>query len=248
MIGRFRQIFSGAESPRVLRGYAICTQPRSGSNLFCQYLSSTNRLGHPLEYFNGSGRRALGIPDFPDEPEQQIAFILRKATSSNGVYALKLFAHQHDAVAARVSWTSALPNLRFVYHVRNDVLGQAISWVRAMQTGQYRSTQLATGVAGYDGGRILDRLLAIVRERARWELFFARTGVAPLRTAYEDLVADPLRQVRRVAEFLDVGEVDASIGIDAARIDLAIQRDAQSEAWRKRFHDEYGDADYVDQV
>ena len=32
--------------PATPRGYVICTQPRSGSNLFCQYLSSTARLGH----------------------------------------------------------------------------------------------------------------------------------------------------------------------------------------------------------
>jgi LPS sulfotransferase NodH len=234
--------------PATPRGYAICTQPRSGSNLFCQYLSSTDRLGHPLEYFNASGRRALGIADFPDDPARQIAFLLREARSSNGVYALKLFAHQHDPVAARLRWTSALPNLKFVYHTRHDLLGQAISWARATQTQQYRSTQTAQRAPVYDGKLILDRLLAIVRERARWEAFFARCGIAPLRTVYEDVAADPLREVRRVAELLQLDEKASPLCIDATKVDLAIQRDAETEVWRQRFHDEFADADHIDAI
>src|SRR3954470_16038967 len=97
------------------RGYAICTQPRSGSNLLCQVLSSTDRLGHPLEYFNGPARRALGLPDFPDAPELQIGEILHGGATPNGVYAVKLFASQLAAVSRRVRWTGLLPNLRFVY-------------------------------------------------------------------------------------------------------------------------------------
>lgn len=227
----------------LLRGYAICTQPRSGSNLFCQYLSSTGQLGYPLEYFNGSGRRALGMPDYEDDPHWQIQFIRSRAVTPNGVYALKLFAHQLDAVSASLRWTALLPKLKFVYHERRDLLGQAISWVRAMQTGQYRSTQAVSGGIQYDGKAILDRLSAIVRERARWETYFARTGISPLRTTYEDLLADPPREVCRVATHVGLRD---PITIDPARIDLTLQRDALSEEWRCRFHEEFGDPDRID--
>src|SRR5947209_10247439 len=87
------------------RGYAICTQPRSGSNLLCQVLSSTDQLGYPLEYFNGPGRRALGLPDFPDAPELQVKAILRLGMTPNGVYGVKLFASQFAAFSARLRWT-----------------------------------------------------------------------------------------------------------------------------------------------
>jgi LPS sulfotransferase NodH len=232
-------------APIGTRGYAICTQPRSGSNLLCQYLASTGCLGYPLEYFNGSGRRALGMPDFPDDPQQQIDFILRRGATGNGIYALKLFAHQLDVVAASLRWTEMLPSLKLVYHERRDLLGQAISWARAMQTGQYRSTQPMQGAAAYDGRSILDRLLTIVRDRARWEAFFARVGISPLRTVYEDVVADPCTQVRRVAELVEVAD---PVAIDPTRVDLAMQRDALSEAWRRRFHEEFGDPNRMDVV
>jgi len=225
------------------RGYAICTQPRSGSNLLCQYLSSTNRLGHPLEYFNGSGRRALGMPDYPDDPHLQVQFIRTIGATPNGVYALKLFAYQLDLVSPVLRWTALLPNLKFVCLERRDLLAQAISWVRAMQTSQFRSTQPAQGVASYDGVAVRERLLAIMRERARWEVYFARTGLAPLRITYEDVVADPGQEVRRIAELVGVG---ADIMIDPAQVDLTIQRDALSDEWRQRFYSEFGDPDHID--
>jgi LPS sulfotransferase NodH len=227
------------------RGYAICTQPRSGSNLFCQYLSSTDRLGYPLEYFNGTARRALGIPDYRDDPHWQIEFILGRAATRNGIYAVKLFAHQHDIVSPTIRWTQCLPGLKFVYHERRDLLGQALSWVRSTQTNQYRSTMLVRGEPFYDGAAIRERLMMIARERARWEAFFARTGIVPLRTAYEDLVADPGREVDRVAALLSLPE---PVAIDPARVDLAVQRDALTEEWRTRFHRDHGDPGDLDAV
>ena len=166
-----------AAAPIGHRGYAICTQPRSGSNLLCQYLSSTDRLGHPLEYFNGPARRALGMPDAPDDARGQIDLVLRRGATANGIYGVKLFAaQQHDRVAASVAWIRALPELRFVYLERRDLLGQALSWARATQTGVYRSSQRPAGAPAYDGALILSMLHEIVRERARWEAYFARHG------------------------------------------------------------------------
>jgi hypothetical protein len=61
---------------------------RSATQLICPL----DQLGRPLEYFNGPGRRALGMPDFPDAPELQIEAVLRLGATPNGVYAVKLFA------------------------------------------------------------------------------------------------------------------------------------------------------------
>jgi LPS sulfotransferase NodH len=226
------------------RGYAICTQPRSGSNLLCQVLSSTDQLGYPLEYFNGPGRRALGLPDFPDAPELQIDAILRLGATPNGVYAVKLFASQFASFSGRVRWMELLPDLHFVYLSRNDLLGQAISWARALQTAQYRSTQPAKQDAVYDSGLIHSRLMAIVRERAQWEAFFARTGIQPLRIVYERFLEDRSSHVKRVADLVDV----KNPVVDQLRIDLVIQRDAVTEAWQQRFRAENGDPNELDEL
>jgi len=226
------------------RGYAILTQPRSGSNLLCQYLSSTDQLGYPLEYFNGPGRRALGLPDFPDNPELQIDAILRIGTTLNGVYAVKLFASQFADVSRRIRWMDLLPALHFVYLSRDDLLGQAISWTRALQIEQYRSTQRATGDAIYDGDLIRSRLMAIVRERSQWDAFFARTGIQPLRITYERFLEDRSGHVGRIADLVGV----ENPVIDERRIDLAMQRDAVTEEWRQRFRAENGDPNVLDEL
>src|SRR3981081_3150808 len=95
------------------RGYAICTQPRSGSNLLCQYLSSTDQLGYPLEYFNGPGRRVLGLPDFPNAPKLQMEAVLRWGAPPSGFYGERLFGSQFAAFSRRVRWMDLLPNLHF---------------------------------------------------------------------------------------------------------------------------------------
>jgi trehalose 2-sulfotransferase len=225
------------------RGYAICTSARSGSNLLCQYLSSTGVLGHPLEYFNAVGRRLLGYPDFPDEPAEQIDWILSVGATPNGIFGLKIMPFQFDQIAGAIRWTQLLPNIRFILLERRDRLGQAISAHRAWQTQQWRASLAPQGVATYDGGKIYERLVEFVRDHARWNIFFARNGIDPTVLAYEDLVADPQAAVDRVAGLFDL-QGQARIAPD--RIDLTIQRDAKTDEWRARFCEEYRNADELD--
>ncbi len=209
-----------------------------------RYLSSTDQLGYPLEYFNGPGRRALGLPDFPDAPELQIEAILRLGATPNGVYAVKLFASQFAAFSRRLRWMDLLPNLHFVYLSRDDLLGQAISWARALQTEQYRSTQPAKRPAVYDADLIRSQLMAIVRERAQWEAFFARTGIEPLRIVYERFLEDRSSYVDRVANLVGI----ENPVVDQRRVDLVIQRDAVTEEWEQRFREENGDPNVLDDL
>jgi len=229
--------------PPADRGYAICTSGRSGSNLLCQYLSSTGLLGHPLEYFNGAGRRILGYPDFPDEPEKQIDCVLTIGATANGIYAIKIFPAQFDLIAKFIRWTQRLPNLKFVLLHRRDLLGQAISALRAAQTNQWQASFAAEGTAIYDAGQIHARLRAAAQDYARWNVFFARNGIEPTVIEYEDLVAEPQACVDRVARLFGL---QGKARIKAETVDLTIQRDAMTEAWKARFLGEHRNLDELD--
>ena len=225
------------------RGYAICTSGRSGSNLLCQYLSSTGVLGNPLEYFNGSGRRLLGYPEYPDDPSRQIEWVLTEGATPNGIYGLKMFPAQVELIEKSIRWTALLPGLKFVLLKRRDILGQALSAVRAMQTEQWRSSMPARGPAVYDGAQIYERLQFAVRDYARWDIFFARKAVAPTIVVYEDLLADPQSAVDQIAGLFGLrGQARAA----GERVDLKIQRDTTTEEWRARFLDEYRDRKALD--
>jgi LPS sulfotransferase NodH len=218
------------------RGYAICTSGRSGSNLLCQYLSSTGMLGNPLEYFNGGGRRLLGYPEYPDGPSKQIDWIVTEGATSNGIYGLKIFPAQVEQIEKSIRWTELLPDLKFVLLKRRDILGQALSAVRALQTEQWRASMPARGPALYDGAQIYERLQIAARDYARWDIFFARRAVAAAVIIYEDFLVDPQSAVDQVADLFGLrGQARAA----GERIDLKSQRDAITEEWRARFLDEY---------
>jgi LPS sulfotransferase NodH len=225
------------------RGYAICTSGRSGSNLLCQYLSSTGMLGIPLEYFNGSGRRLLGYPEYPDEPSRQINWILTAGATPNGIYGLKAFPAQIEQIEKSIRWTELLPGLKFVLLKRRDILGQALSAVRALQTERWRASMPARGPARYDGARIYERLQFAARDYAWWNIFFARQAIVPTIIVYEDLLRDPQAAVDQVA---DLFGLRGYARVASERIDLTMQRDATTEEWRTRFLAEYRDRDALD--
>jgi LPS sulfotransferase NodH len=214
------------------RGYAICTVPRSGSNLLCQFLTSTGYLGKPLEYFNTSARRILNDPAYPSSLPDQVRQILTTGATPNGVYGTKLFQYQHLAVSQSLDWTLELPCLSYVYLKRRDVLGQALSWARAIQTSQYRSTQPAFGEPRYDAELFRKLGQNIDQEYNQWDAFFRDRNIQPLQFDYEDLVTDPQRIVDLVAQ--KVG-VTPNPQIAYEQTDLRVQRDRITDDWRERF-------------
>lgn len=219
-----------------MRGYVIAATPRSGSNYLCQLLTSTNLLGRPLEYFNAPGRRALEAPDYPDAVSEQVRWILSRGASANGVYALKAFPDQFSAALRQADLFALLPGLQFVRLARRDLLGQAISWARALQSEQYRSTQTPKRAPDYDGQLIAKLMVDIACANVSWNIYLARTGIAAPLLFYEDIEADPAAAVARVAGLMRV----EGAAIDPAAIDLTQQRDDLTEAWRARYIREQG--------
>ncbi|QND50992.1 hypothetical protein HB779_03130 [Phyllobacterium sp. 628] len=225
-----------------LRGFAICTSPRTGSNFVCQLISSTGVLGKPLEYFNWRGRRHFENAGYPDHVAGQINEILSTGCTDNSIYALKLFAHQHDWISGEIAWTKVLPNLSFVYLTRNDLVAQAISWAIALQTGQFRATQTAHGEPVFDAILINQQLRQIIIENARWTFYFARTGIAPLHLIYEDVLADPEGAVEKIAALMGLSPTPIPV---VKAVNVSVQRTMMNEAWATRFRGEYGDPDVL---
>jgi len=220
------------------RGYAICAEARAGTIYLCRLLASTGRLGKPAEYFH-SPERALALAS---DPDGVLADIVEQAATPNGVYGLKLFSAHFDLVA-KSRWAERLPGLAFVHVRRRDLLGQAVSLARAIQTRQYKAADVPAGEPRYDPALIADCLARTAYGQARWECWFARNGVEPLRLDYEDVVAAPDAAVAAVARLLGLDEAPA---IDWTRVELRVQRDDQSEDWRRRFAAERGDRSYLD--
>jgi trehalose 2-sulfotransferase len=220
------------ERPDVeMRGYAICGERRSGSNFLCSLLASTGVLGIPTEYFSVEAMRHRGIADYPADPEGQVQSILRLGATPNGIYGVKLHSVEFDAVKG-TRWAERLPSLSFVCLDRLDVLGQAISWVRASQTDQWTSFLSPEGQPTYDRDRINNAMSRILNGQARWRYYLARNGLPVLHFTYEGVASAPQETVDAIARLMGLTEKPR---IDFSKVRFEMQRDALNDEWRKRF-------------
>jgi LPS sulfotransferase NodH len=215
----------------VTHGYAICTTPRSGSNFLCDVLTSTGVLGRPTEYFSGATRRRRGLADYPDDPEAQLRKIPALGATPNGVYGVKIFEHQFHEIEV-TGWADRLPSLSFVSLIRRDILGQAISLVRALQTSRWTVDDAAAGALVYDACRIDAVLTDMLYQRNRLSKFLKRRRASVLNLVYEDIVHAPGQAAAAVAGLLGLSEPPR---VDMSRVDVRVQRDELSQAWRERF-------------
>lgn len=228
-----------------LSGYLICTSPRSGSSYLCRLLASTGRLGYPREYFNLASPAVWRLdPAYPADPGRQIEFVLREGVTPNGIYGAKLFANQFDGLAA-YRLAERLPNLKYIRLRRDDLLGQAISHVRAQQTGKWSSTGKSSRSARYDRGAIARHIARIAKDEARWSVFFARNGISPLPLAYHDVMSDPQGAVNAVAAYL---HVQGPVEIDWQQVRSKIMRDQENEDWREQFVRDMADTSRLDSL
>lgn len=220
----------------VSKGYVLCGEPRAGTNLLCQALQSTGVLGMPEDYFNGAGLRKRLWPDYPEDRERQFQAIMTRGATPNGVYGFKIFSAMADRVRA-TRWSDRLPGLHFVHVRRDDMLAQAISYVRALQSGQYRASAAARPEPRYDRRAIRHQLHQMVYNQARWQAFFIRNDIVPLRLVYEDFSADMQAAVDRIAAHIELegAGTEGRATVNPEAMTLAIQRDGISAEWRARF-------------
>jgi LPS sulfotransferase NodH len=217
-------------------GYAICGYPRSGSTYLCHLLRSTGLLGRPHEIFPDA-KVARQLHASPAEFDA----LIDRVTTDNGIYGLKIFSTQF-AFVQKLRWPERLPGLRFVYLEREDLLGQALSLSRAIQSRQFKSGDPVQAPPRYDRRLIADCIGRITYGAARWQGYFARNNIAPLRLTYEALVRDPQAAVTALADLVGLDPAPVLTG----EVDVRVQRDALNDEWRQRFTSECGDLGYLD--
>jgi len=245
--------------------FVICTSPRSGSTLLCRLLAATGVAGQPDSYFHEPSLLAwladygLNRDDFASEHDA-LAAVFRAAIAEGsrdtGMFGLRLQRHSFDFFIDRLSalypepptqtgrFEAAFGRTGFVYLRREDKAGQAISYVKAQQTGLWHRAPDGTELErlappappAYDG----DRIAAVVAEMTaydrKWEAWFADQGLSPLRITYDGLSAEPIGTLRTVLEHLGL-DPEAARGVEPGTARLA---DQTTREWLARFRAERG--------
>jgi len=215
-----------APAPQRTDSYLICATPRTGSSLLCGLLDSTGVAGHPESWFRCQDELEFaarwGIADASEGTFGYSDYFRAAAaagSTANGVFAARIMWGTMDEVTAHLApvypghagsaaglLSAAFGRTRFVYLRRGDVVAQAVSLLRAEQTGVWFETaderQEPTAEPGFDFGQARDLVRQIENENAAWEAWFTAEGIQPYRVLYEELDADPVGIASGVLSFL----------------------------------------------
>lgn len=245
--------------------YVICTSPRSGSTLLCKLLASTGAAGKPGSHFHepsiDSWLEYYGLEAEPGASERDtlariFAAAVAKGSGGTGMFGLRLQRHSFPFFAEKLAalypglgsdrarFTAAFGRTLFIYLTRSDKVDQAVSCLRAEQTGLWHRAPDGTEIErleprsapGYDGAalrRLFDEFTGFDHA---WPAWFEAEGIAPLRITYDELSADPVAVLQTVTERLGLGP-EAAAGIVPGTAKLA---DATNAEWAARFRTEQG--------
>ena len=205
------------ETPSPTRHLLICATHRTGSNLLEEYLRASAMAGHPREFYSlDLARDYSRRMQLPDPDKDFLAYhrsIMERWTSDNGVFAAKIMWLHLEAIQERLKaapggaefvgetpWESVekLHPKPLVIHVtRKDKVRQAISMVRAKQTGVYSTVHLGTGrkreapVGEYDFHAVHYHIQKLKAEDAAWVELFRQHQVPVQTVVFEDFIKDP---------------------------------------------------------
>jgi LPS sulfotransferase NodH len=247
-----------APDPERTGSCLICATPRTGSSLLCGLLDSTGVAGHPESWFRRQDEQELAarwsIANSSDGTFGYTAYFeaaVAAGSTANGVFAARIMWTTMDEVTAHLALiypdqagsdcgllTAAFGRTRFVYLRRGDVIAQAVSLLRAEQTGVWFETadewQEPEGEPGFDFGEVRERVRLVEDHNAAWEEWFAAEGIQPYPVLYEELDADPVRIASGVLGFLGL-DLPAGREITIGHKRLADELNAQwIESYRLR--------------
>lgn len=204
--------------------------PRSGTSLLCALMEKTRQLGAPDEFFKHNLQKYPEIAD-PNDILLRLKFVAARATG--GVCSFKLFPSQLRYAVDRVDLWRFFRNPIFVRVSRDDLLGQAISLVRAKQTNEWSSRRSGQGrAATYSFTQIEDEMKFILATNNEWDIYFARSQVTPMRVRYEEIVENRERVLSAIA---DRANVTLKFIPSLEESGLERQRDDLSDEWRWRY-------------
>lgn len=240
--------------------YVICTSPRSGSTLLCQLLSATGVAGNPHSWFHrpsiSDWLRTFDLPSQTalSEPETLAAVFraaIKQGSLDTGMFGLRLQRHSFDFFTKKLAvlyptrygdgerLQAAFGRTLYIHLTRGDKLGQAVSLVRADQTGLWHRAPDGTEIERtapprepvYDADLIAGNLAELTAYDEDWERWFEKERIAPVRVTYEELSDDPVAVLVRLLEQLGLNSAAAE-GIVPQVAKLA---DETSQQWVERY-------------
>jgi LPS sulfotransferase NodH len=238
----------------------MAATPRSGTTLLCDLLSGTGIAGQPQSYYRREDvldyARAWGVssPDvIGDEAFERtyLEAVRRAGTAKTGIFGLRLMWSSVAELSARLSaiYTDRLEDAArfelafgkplYIHISRHDKVAQAISLLKAKQSGLWhraadgteRERSAPPTPLVYDSARLAGLVQELEADDAAWNSWFSRFGIEPLRLTYERLAAEPQAVLAQVLSGLAL-DVTIAASVDVRTAKLA---DETTLEWTRRF-------------
>jgi LPS sulfotransferase NodH len=232
-----------------LRATGVAGEPQE----FFQYLPSTSQAPQPRQWFTGvDDESILHLLDPLDEGTPDLApaelwrdYIRTVGRTPNGVWGGKLMWNQTPLLINRArnlpgrSGDGLLAAIRdvigsdpvLVHVYRPDVVSQAVSFWRAVQTRVWRGRPdpVRDARAEYHAGAIAHVITLLRDQEKSWRAWFDEENIAPIDIAYPALW-------RNLTEV--VGTILEALGLDPRLAPPPVterQADQRSDAWVDRY-------------
>lgn len=244
-------------------GYILCGTPRTGSTLLCNLLAATPSAGMPDSYygrqFMADWAREWNLPDPASTGEDTfsriyLAAAIRAGKRGTGMFGLRLMRENLEDLMAILSQifpglgsdkarlANAFGRLLYVHLSRGDKLAQAISYIKAQQTGLWHIAPDGTEIERlappqeprYDFKRIRDEVARLEGHDAAWNSWFAAQRITPYRVVYEELEVDPTATLQRICKVLGIPAPHPG----QVRPGVARLSDAMNEDWARRYRED----------
>jgi len=240
--------------------YIICGTPRTGSTLLCNMLASTKMAGNPDSFY---GRKFMADwakewnlpkPDTLSEKDYNIAYLdaaITAGKNGTGIFGLRLMRENLDELSSILDqifpqtssdtarFEKAFGKILYLHLSRENKLAQAISYIKAEQTGLWHVAPDGTEIERlgapqdpqYDFARLKAEVTKLENYDAAWNAWFDAQGVKPFRIFYESLSADPAATLIRICEALGVQAPKAA----DVKPGVAKLADEVSRDWMRRY-------------
>ncbi len=222
------------------KNIVMCFLNRSGSNLLAEALHATGQTGLADEFFNYDrvfercGK--MNISRLDDYTVSLAADDFHG--TKNGVLATKMSWDQLCFLTKTGIIPGIIESPHFIMVKRRDLVAQAVSFLTAHKTGQWKSNwQSSYGHEQADfeitDDEIKDMIAQLAFAETQFRKYFALFDVKPITVYYEDLNRDIEGQVRMVLDRLGLDGRGAVI--DSSQIKVKKQRHDKKQAILESF-------------
>ena len=178
--------------------YTLAATVRTCSSTLCDQLRA-NRIGKPLEHYSSMD---LGTP----------------IETVNGYTGTNIMSGQMNVAYDHLKNTE-----RWIYLYRDDLVKQAVSWLIAVQSGDfsYRENNLNRQPIVFDFPVLHSYVARLNSANQRWENFFAARRIEPFRISTEAFLADRGAMFSAICDYLEVPfSIDQTVGHERVKQEM----------------------------